>query len=390
MSLEVADIFRLNKHKLSYIDGEKWKVVNAITSCRTGKLGAHVFKCDSCDHAEISYNSCRNRHCPKCQSVSLMKWILNRDSELLPVHFHIVFTVPDLFKEITKYNKGVIYNILFKSVSETIKETALNPKNLGAITGFFSILHTWTQKLKLHPHIHCVVPGGGFSNDKLKWIKSHKNYFINVKILSEVFRGKFSSYIEKAFNNNELIFPFNLNMLSDKYNFKNLLILSAAKEWVVYSKPPFKGSFWVVRYLARYTHRIAISNKRLVSLTENEITFIWKDRNKGYKIKQEILKTSTFMHRFLAHVLPHRFTKIRYYGFMGNAHRKENIKLARELLGCPLYKKETTTIKNNWKDIMTHYTGQDPTECTKCENGHLILIHKSFKPIERRIRQKTG
>ena len=212
--------------------------------------------------------------------------------------------------------------------------------------------------------------------------------------MSTVFRGKYLSYIEKAFSNNELIFPEKLNMLSDKHNFKNLLINSALKDWVVYSKPPFKGSFWVVRYLARYTHKIAISNKRLVSLTENEVTFSWKDRNKGYKIKQEKLKVSAFMHRFLVHVLPYRFTKIRYYGFMGNAHRKENIKLARELLGCPFYKKETTillkAVKNNWKDIMTHYTGQDPTECQKCENGHLILIHKSFKPIERRIKKKAG
>ena len=232
--------------------------------------------------------------------------------------------------------------------------------------GFFSILHTWTQKLKLHPHIHCVVPGGGFSSDKLKWIKSPKNYFINVRILSTVFKGKYLNYIEKAFNNNQLTFPEKTNMLSDKHNFKSLLINSASKEWVVYSKPPFKGSFWVVRYLARYTHRIAISNKRLVSLTEDDVTFTWKDRGKGYKLKHETLKVSAFMKRFLLHVLPYRFIKIRYYGFMGNAHRKENIKLARELLGCPLFKKETINIKNNWKDIMTHYTGQDPTECSEC------------------------
>ena len=227
MSIEIADIFKQNKHKLPYVDNEKWKVINAITSCRTAKLGAHIFKCDSCCHTEISYNSCRNRHCPKCQSVSYMKWILKRDSELLPVHyFHIVFTIPELFKEITKCNKRVIYNILFKAVSETIKETSVNPKNLGAITGFFSILHTWTQKLKLHPHIHCVVPGGGFSSDKLRWIKSQKHYFINVKILSKVFRGKFLSYIEKTYN--KLSFPKKIKMLSDKHNFKNLLINSSS------------------------------------------------------------------------------------------------------------------------------------------------------------------
>jgi len=369
--LEIADVFRLQQHKLSYISDEKWKVVNAITSCRTAKLGAHVFECDYCKHKEISYNSCRDRHCPKCQSLAKMRWILKRDLELLPVHyFHLVFTIPDVLKGIIIQNKRVAYELLFKAAAETIKQVASNPDNLGALTGFFAILHTWEQKLKFHPHIHCVIPGGGFSADKTRWIKARKNYFVSVKRLSLVFRGKFLSFLENAFANKELT-------LNAGNNFKQILIKSTTNNWVVYAKPPFNGPFWVVRYLSRYTHRIAISNKRLVSMTEESITFTWKDRRKGYVTKLETIDVVRFMKRFLNHVLPKGFVKIRYYGFMGNAHRKDNIYLIRQLLGVK--QKIEKVIPNNWKDILLLFTGEDPTICTECGKGHLILIYRDFR-----------
>jgi len=376
---DVADIFTLHKPKLGYISDDKWKAVNSITSCRTGKLGAHVFECDSCKHLEIYYNSCRNRHCPKCQYLAGSRWILQRDRELLPVHyFHIVFTIPHIFNNLIESNKKEIYTILFKAASQTIKKVAANPDNQGALSGFLAILHTWEQKLNIHPHIHCVVPGGGFSKDKSMWIKSGKKYFVNVKKLSLVFRGIFLKLLEKSHNTG------NIKTFSDRYNFKKILIKSCSTNWVVYSKPPFKGPFWVVRYLARYTNRIAISNERLVSMNENTVTFTYKDRKNNYATKYETLDSVTFMKHFLLHVLPAKFIKIRYFGFMGNPKRKENIVLARKLLCSPLYKKDTEPIPDNWIDLMILLEGYNPTEYLKCDTGHMVLIRRTFKEIYKR------
>ena len=371
---DIATIFSLHKHKLKYIPDDKWKVINAIISCRTSILGAHVFRCDNCEHLEISYNSCRNRHCPKCQYLTRARWILQRDRELLPVHyFHIVFTIPNIFKQIALRNKKEVYSILFKAASQTMKKVAANPDNLGALTGFFTILHTWDQKLKFHPHIHCVVPGGGFSFDKSTWIKSSNNYFVNVKKLSLVFRGIFLHLLERAYNDGKI------KTFSDRDNFKMMLIKSCSTEWVVYSKPPFKGPFWVMRYLARYTNRTAISNERLVCMNNNTVTFSYRDRRKGYSLEYETLPALTFMKRFLNHVLPSRFVRIRYFGFLGNPKRLENITLARKLLNGPDYKKDTKPIPDDWVELMVLLTGYDPTVCPECIIGHMVLVHRDFK-----------
>jgi hypothetical protein len=363
---DLADIFRLNQHKLQYTSDDKRRVINAITACRTSILGGHVLKCDNCDHLEISYNSCRNRHCPQCQSLAKALWVLKRDRELLPVHyFHLVFTVPHVLNTIALSNKKVFYNLLFKAVSESIKQVAKRPENLGAEVGFFTILHTWDQVLNLHPHIHCVIPGGGFSCDRQEFIKSPKNFFVSVKKLSKVFRGKLLNYLEKAYSKGIIIWE------NEIVSYKAILKKSCTHDWVVYAKPPFNGPFWVLRYLSRYTHRIAISNNRLFALTENTVTFSYRDRNNGYAVKYKTLGITEFMLRYLNHVLPFRFMKIRYYGFLGNPGRKENIDKAKILLG----QKPTTPEKlpANWIELMIYLTDSDPTLCKKCGQGHMVL-----------------
>jgi len=371
---DVADIFNLHRHKIDYISDDKWKVVNSITSCRTGKLGAHVFECDNCKHLEISYNSCRNRHCPKCQYLTRARWILKRDRELLPVHyFHIVFTIPHIFNNLIRCNKKEIYTNLFKAASQTIKKVVANPVNLGALSGFLAILHTWDQKLNIHPHIHCVIPGGGFSMDKSTWIKSRKKYFVHVKILSLVFRGIFLKLLEKEYNTG------NIKTFSDRYHFKQMLIKSCSTNWVVYSKAPFKGPFWVIRYLTRYTNRIAISNERLFCMNENTVTFTYKDRKNNYAAKFEKLDAVIFIKRFLNHVLPKKFVRIRYFGFLGSPKKKDNIALARKLLCNPDYKKDAEPVPDNWVDLMILLAGYDPCKCSECETGHMVLVHRTFK-----------
>jgi hypothetical protein len=368
---DLADIFRLNQHILPYISDDKWKVVNAITACRTSILGGHVLKCDKCGHIEISYNSCRNRHCPKCQSLAKALWVLKRDRELLPIHyFHLVFTIPHVLNAIALVNKKAFYNLLFKAVSETIKQVAKRPENLGAEVGFFAILHTWDQVLNLHPHIHCVIPGGGFSRNRKKFIKTRQNFFVSVKKLSLVYRGKFLRYLQQAYHHGSINWE-------NTESFKAILKNSCSHKWVVYAKSPFNGPFWVVRYLARYTHKIAISNNRLYCLTDQTVTFLYRDRVNAYAVKYKTLDIKDFMLRYLNHVLPLRFIRIRYYGFLGNPARKENIEKALILLGeTP---KQSEKLPANWIELMIYLTDSDPTVCKKCKTGHMVL----YKVLER-------
>lgn len=387
---ELADVFRLHSHKLLFLSPENKKAIHAIISCRTAELGGHVLCCDACGSMEISYNSCRNRHCPKCQSLAKAKWIMAREQELLPVpYFHVVFTFSDLLYPIALQNKKVVYDILFQASSETLKEVAANPKNLGAVIGFISILHTWEQKLSHHPHIHCIIPGGGLSPDKTSWISSSENFFLSVKILSIVFRAKFLSYLEKAFQQGKLVFYSQLKELADQKTFKQLLDQSCSTNWVVYSKRPFAGPEQVLNYLGRYTHRVAISNNRILSMTETTVNFEWRDRKNGGIVKQITLDVVDFMRRFLLHLLPSGFMKIRHYGFLGNPSKKDTITLCRSLIGTPVVDKNPEENPKTWQELFIFLTGQDPTLCSQCGKGHMVV----FKELPRQLytgRLKAG
>ena len=372
INLEVADIFREHAHKLSSLSKEQEKVINDIISCRTAELGGHILECDECGNPEISYNSCRNRHCPKCQSFKKELWIADREQELLPVnYFHIVFTIPKILGSIALQNKEEVYRILFKAVSQTLKEVAAKPKNLDAQIGLIAVLHTWDQKLSHHPHIHCIVPGGGISKDKTRWINSGENFFLPVNILSSVFRGKFLDLLEKSFNKKELSFFGEYSHLSGQQNFKQLLSDSCKNNWVVYAKKPFAGPKLVIKYLGRYTHKIAISNYRIKSMTDTHISFSWRDRKHDNELKTMELDVISFMRRFLLHVLPSGFMKMRYYGFLGNVTKKKSLRLCRNLLGVQL--EETELPEENSMEIFIRITGTDPTVCSICKKGHMMI-----------------
>ena len=277
--LELADIFRLHgpAYRERYADrmsSEQRRVMHAIEVCRTAVLGGHVDQCDHCGHRRISYNSCGNRHCPKCQSLAKAQWLERHQSQLLPVpYFHVVFTLPDGIASIARQNKKVVYNTLFRAASQTLRRIAADPKHLGADIGFLAVLHTWGQSLLFHPHLHCVVPGGGFSSDRQRWIPSRKRFFLSVRVLSRLFRGLFLHYLREAFSAGKLLFHGTLQELNAPEKFEDLLKRCRKTEWVVYSKPPFGGPDQVLDYLGRYTHRVAISNHRLVRLVNGKVTF---------------------------------------------------------------------------------------------------------------------
>ncbi len=378
--IEIADIFRGYSGRLGRISAQQNKVINAIINCRTKNLGGHTLKCNKCGNKESSYNSCRNRHCPKCQSLSGVKWVEARKSDLLPVqYFHIVFTFSDALYPVALFNKKVVYNVLFKAVSETIKECAANKKNLGAYAGCIAVLHTWDQQLNHHPHIHCIAPGGGLSFDKKKWISSSRDFFIYVGILSTVFRGKFLEYLERAFHAEELKFSGKISHLSDYNSFKNLLRKSCEKNWVVYSKKPFAGPEQVLNYLGRYTHRVAVSNYRILSLDNDVVTFKWRDRRNGNVEKIMKLDVVLFMKRFLLHVLPGSFVRIRHYGFLGNRCKKKLIALCRKLLGVFIAAGDENPARISWQEHVIELTGSDPALCPACGRGRMVF-YRAIKP----------
>lgn len=371
---EIGDIFRENRAKLRHLklSPEQRKVVKAITRCRTARLGGHKLYCNTCGYSEISYNSCRNRHCPKCQYFKKLKWLNNRIEEILPVkYFHVVFTVPHLLNPLILQNKKELYGIFFKAVNETLTEAALNPKNLGAKIGFMTILHTWGQNLMDHPHIHCVVTGGGLNKDKTKWISSRDNFFIHVKRLSRLFRGKYLYYLKMAYNEKKLGFYGKLEELKYRENFNNLISKSYKKEWVVYSKKPFDSPVNVIKYLGRYTHRIAISNSRIVKVTDKEVSFRWKDYRNGNKKKIMTLPVEEFMRRFLLHTLPKGFKRIRFYGLLSNRYKKENIKTIRELLNNP--KDTLMEIKETVPDLILIENDDKTYKCPKCQSTDVTI-----------------
>jgi hypothetical protein len=338
--LEVADLIRAagdafierNRHWLRW---KHIKVLLAIRRCRTAALGGHLDECTRCGYrATISYNSCRDRHCPKCQIAARERWIAARRRELLPTRYlHVVFTLPHRLAPLVLQNKKVLYGLLFRTSAETLLEVARNPKRLGAEIGFFSVLHTWSQKLKIHPHVHCVVPAGGLSPDHTRWVRSRDNYFLPKEVLREVFRGKFVDALEQAFQNGQLNFQGDLKLLAQPNIFAAWLRPLYRQDWVVYLKRPFGGPAYVLQYLGRYTHRVAISNHRLVSFVDGQVTFRWRDSADHNKQKPLPLSVDEFLCRFLLHILPQGFVRIRNFGFLANRKRATLLPLCFQLLG---------------------------------------------------------
>ena len=337
--LEVADLVRAAgeafiERNRSWIRWKHVKVLRAIAHCRTAALGGHLDECTRCGHRAISYNSCRNRHCPKCQAGARERWIAARQKELLPTRYlHVVFTLPSRLAPLVLQNKKVVYDLLFRTSAETLLEVAYDPRHLGAEIGFFSVLHTWSQKLSIHPHVHCVVPAGGLSPDHTRWIRSRDNYFLPKEVLREVFRGKFTDALKEAFQNGQLQFHTDLKLLAQPKTFTAWLRPLYRQDWVVYLKRPFGGPEYVLQYLARYTHRVAISNHRLVSFADGLVTFRWRDSADHNKQKLQPLSLNEFLCRFLLHILPQGFVRIRNFGFLANRRRKTLLPLCFQLLG---------------------------------------------------------
>jgi len=335
--LEVADVIR--QHQEQFL--EQWghtvspsqrKALRDIGSYRTAALGGHVEQCDQCGHRIIAYNSCRNRNCPKCQFSAREKWLAERSRELLPVpYFHVVFTLPQELAPLALQNQKVIYNLLFRATAETLLEIAADPQHLGARVGFLAVLHTWGQNLHLHPHVHCVVPGGGISPDGARWIACRKNFFLPVRVLSRLFRGKFLAFLGDARQQGKLSFYGQCAHLADSREFERFTKRLKKSDWVVYSKPPFGGPEQVLNYLSRYTHRVAISNSRLLGLVEGQVSFQWRDYRDGQS-KIMTLTAVEFLRRFLQHVLPSGLVKIRHFGWLANRGRKQNLALCHRLL----------------------------------------------------------
>jgi hypothetical protein len=351
-ALELAQVVKRHGHRLGALSPEEQRILRAIISCRSAALGGHVETCDHCQHQRIAYNSCRNRHCPRCQGSACAKWMADRAKELLNVeYFHVVFTLPDTFNSLTLSNKRIVYNVLFDAVAQTLLEVAANPKHLGARIGFLAILHTWGQNLSLHPHIHCVIPGGGLSPDG-KWIACRAGFFLPVRILSRIFRGKFIDLLKRAWIAGEL------HGLESDGAFARLIDASVKHDWVVYAKPPFGGPAQVLKYLARYTHRIAISNRRLISIDDNSVTFRWKDYAHHNRPRTMTLDGSEFLRRFLLHAVPRGFMRIRHFGLLANRVRGRNLEICRRLLATP-------------PPAIQFQTQQLPL-CPICQRGHLM------------------
>jgi hypothetical protein len=348
--LEVADIVRTYgaafvKRHGRWLTGLHLKVLRAIAACRTAALGGHVDQCDSCGQRAISYNSCLNRHCPKCQAAARQQWLEKRSAELLPVpYYHVVFTLPHVFAPLALQNKVLVYSLLFRAASQTLLQIAADPKHLGADIGFMAVLHTWGQTLLAHPHLHCVVPGGGLSPDHQRWIPCGTKFFLPVKVLAVVFRGKFLAALERAFNKHKLTLAGELAPLQSPTAFAHLLRVAAQRKWVIYAKRPFAGPAQVLTYLSRYTHRVAIANSRLIAMAEGKVTFRWRDYTHGNQTRTMTLEADEFLRRFLLHVLPSSFVRIRYFGLLANRHRAQLLRRCRRYLHTKAPLPLTTTV----------------------------------------------
>ena len=342
-SLELADIFRTHgpawrQANAGHVSLTQLKVMSAIEACRTEALGGHVAGCASCGHQHIAYNSCKNRHCPKCQGPAARDWMAARAADLLPVeYFHVVFTLPAEIAQIAFWNKKAVYDLLFRASAETVLTLAADPRRLGARLGMTAVLHTWGSALTHHPHIHMIVPGGGLSPDGTRWLPCRPGFFLHVRVLSRLFRRLFLEGLLALHRAGELAFFGDLVNLADPASFTTWLAPFRKSEWVVYAKPPFGGPEAVLAYLSRYTHRVAISNNRLVSAEAGTVAFCWKDYRIKHGHRQKVMRLATdeFIRRFLIHVLPDGFHRIRHYGLLASASRRANIAKIRALLGVP-------------------------------------------------------
>ena len=373
-ALELGDIFRL--HGPAYLttfgdslSHEQKQALRAIGVCRTPALGGHVDQCDRCGYRKISYCSCRNRHCPKCHERARAQWLEQRAAELLPVeYFHVVFTLPQRLAPLALQNQRLIYGILFRAAAETLTRIAGDPRHLGARIGFLAVLHTWGQNLNHHPHLHCVVPGGGIALDQSRWISCRRQFLFPVKVLSRLFRAKFVAYLKTAFRDGKLGIHGELKSLSERRNFVEWLSRVAGTEWVVYAKPPFGGPRQVLKYLARYTHRVAISNQRLISLENDRVTFRWKNYARGNQPATMTLQAVEFVRRFLLHVLPRGFVKVRHFGLLANRGRRRNLALCRKLLVASSSAQDIHPAHDRLADQME--TDQRD-RCPRCRAGHM-------------------
>lgn len=372
---EIQDIFiQCSEEFLSgnHVSFEQLKAINAIKNCRTDSLGGHIEVCDTCGNVHVSYNSCRNRHCPKCQGMAREKWIYDRQQDILPIkYFHAVFTVPEELYPIFRMNQKLLYDILFKASSQTLLELSSDKKYIGAQIGFISVLHTWGQNLMFHPHIHCIVTGGGLSENENSWRNSKKNFFIPVKVLGKKFRGKFLCYLKDEYYANKLKLYGDSYRLRDKFVFSGFIDNLFKKNWVVYCKKPFENESYVINYLGRYTHRVAISNSRIVDFKDKKVTFKWKDYKDNNKNKIMTLDASEFIRRFLLHILPKGFVKIRYYGLLSNRNR--NLKLARckNIFKIQIKGKEH---RISAAELFKILTGKEIDSCRKCKQGKMITV----------------
>lgn len=379
-SLEIGEIFRRYGPQYRQTHGTtlslaQRRVMTAIESCRTAALGGHVEQCDTCGHHRIAYNSCRNRHCAKCQSLARAQWLDARQAELLDTpYFHVVFTVPQEIAAVAYQNKKVVYTILFRATAETLRTIAADPKHLGAEIGFLAVLHTWGQTLLHHPHLHCVVPGGGLAPDGTRWVACRPGFFLPVRVLSRLFRRLFLEQLQHAFDAGQLQFFAALAPLHEPQAFTAYLAPLRDIDWVVYAKRPFGGPRQVLAYLGRYTHRVAISNNRLVQLEEDQVAFRWKDYRHHDKPKTLTLSAEEFIRRVLLHILPPGFQRIRYFGFLGNRYRHAKLALCRRLLGMALSLVVTTLSGTDYRDHYEQLTGHSLRTCPACRQGQMVYL----------------
>jgi Putative transposase/Transposase zinc-binding domain len=390
-SFQLADIFRCSFPEYvtenKPLPPEHYKVANALTSCHTAALGGHVLKCDECRHIHIAYNSCRNRHCPSCQAVLRAEWVDKRVKELLPVpYFHVVFTVPAELNPFALRNKKVFYSILFKAAAETLHACAERTKFLGADIGFIAVLHTWGQNLLDHPHLHCVVPAGGLSKDRKQWKNAPQAAFLfPVAVVAKLFRGKFLAYFREAVTNNEIVFHGALEtFMQVPCSFGKFIDTLYKKEWVVYLKAPFAGPEVVLKYLGRYTHRIAISNSRIQEVNNETVSFTWKDYADNNKQKLMTLSHGEFIRRFLLHVVPTGFVRIRYFGFLGQAVKKELLQLCRLHLQIPQEVDAAVVTKKN-DSAAANVDSRLEWWCPECKKGRLVRYREFPRPHHRNI-----
>lgn len=388
--LELADVFRLyapayrNSHRLPLAH---LKVMRAIETCRTAALGGHIEQCDECGYQRQAYNSCRNRHCPKCQSLCKARWLEDRQAELLPVgYFHIVFTLPHELNPLVLSNKKVLCDLLFKVVSETLLE--FGRSNLGGKIGLLAVLHTWDQTLLDHFHLHCLIPAGALAGDHSRWIAARDNFLFSVRALSLVYRGKFLDQIKQAFDKDQLKFVGRCEGLAHRDHFKSWLERLREKPWVVYAKKPFASPERVLDYLGRYTHRVAISNNRLISIEEGKVSFSYRDRKRENKLRRMTLSADEFIRRFLLHVLPDAFMRIRHYGILANRTKKAALASCRRLLGDS--GQPPAVVKQTSKEMMKAVGGIDLRVCPECKLGRMVIISQLPRELVKQVETEGG